>query len=115
MNTTFEFPEPLFETYCFMGSKKKVCLVCGSDKSNSVLRTTTTELFPLCSGCAFKWNFYGYECLKKIKPKTLLWNLIKFKLRHPFYDSIISIYNNLKAIEAWNAKMKRYFKSKKEE
>jgi hypothetical protein len=112
METTFEFPEPLYETYI---CKKKVCLVCGSAKAKSVLRTTTTEIFPICSGCSFGWNFYGYEILKKVKPKQLIWNLVKFKLMHPFYGGLISIYKNLKTIEAWASKMKRYLKSKKEE
>lgn len=116
MKTVFDdlFPEPLFETYCFQGGKKRICLVCGSGKSVSILRTTTTEMFPLCEHCAFRWNFYGYEIFKKIKPKQLLWNIFKFKLRHPFYDSIINIYKNLKVIQAWTAKMKRWAKSRKE-
>ena len=109
------FPEPLWETPHFMGSSKKVCLVCGSAKAKSVLRTTNTEIFPICIGCSFGWNFYGYEILKKVKPKKLLWNLIKFKLCHPFYDGYISIYRNLKVIEAWSTKMKRWTKSKKDE
>lgn len=109
------FPEPLWETPCFMGSKKKICLVCGSAKATSVLRTSSTEIFPICTGCSFNWNFYGYEIFKKIKPKKLIWSLIKFKLTHPFYDGIISIYKNFKTIQAWSSKMKRYLKSKKEE
>lgn len=108
------FPEPLWETPCFMSSKRKICLVCGSAKAISVLRTTTTEIFPICSGCSFNWNFYGYEIFKKIKPKKLIWNLIKFKLIHPFYDNPISIYNNLKTIQIWSNRMKRYLKSRKE-
>lgn len=115
MEAKFEFPEPLYETYCFMGGKKRVCLVCGRGKAVSILRTTTTEIFPLCSGCSFGWNFYGYEIFKKVKPKQLLWNIVKFKFRHPFYDGYISIYKNLKLIEAWAAKMKKYLKPKKEE
>lgn len=108
------FPEPLWETPCFMGSNRKVCLVCGSAKAISVLRTTNKDIFPICNKCSFNWNFYGYEIFKRIKPKKLIWNLIKFKIMHPFYDNPISIYKGLKAAEAWSAKMKRYLKSRKE-
>lgn len=114
MKTVFDdlFPEPLYETYI---TKKKICLVCGSAKAVSVLRTPSTEIFPLCEGCSTRWNFYGYEIFKKVKPKQLLWNLVKFKLLHPFYDGYVSIYKNLKIIEAWSTKMKRWAKSRKEE
>lgn len=117
MKTVFDhlFPDTLFETYVFTHGNKKVCLVCGSRKAKSVLRTITAEIFPICGDCSFNWNFYGYEIFKKIKPKQLLWNLIKFKLTHPFYDGIISIYKNLNVIKEWSTKMKKWAKSRKEE
>lgn len=103
---SFEFPEPLFEVAYCCGNK--VCLVCGSKKATSALRTTTKEIFPLCKDCSFGWNFYSYHILTKIKPKNLILNLIKFKILHPFYGNIIEIYRNLQVIQIWAKKMKKY-------
>jgi NAD-dependent SIR2 family protein deacetylase len=101
----FEFPEPLFEAIFY---SKKVCLVCGQTKASSVLRTTDRELIPLCKSCSSEWNFYGYYILKKIKPKTLILNLIKFKILHPFHDNVVSIYKSMKDIQEWAKKMKKF-------
>jgi transposase-like protein len=115
MKTPFDdlFPETLFEANLLEGTK--VCLACGSRKAVSVLRTIDREVIPICKHCSFNWNFYGYEILKKIKPKKLIWNLIKFKLRHPFIGGWYSIYTQLKVMEVWSARMKRWLKSRKEE
>jgi hypothetical protein len=102
-----EFPEPLWEA-CFFGNKP--CLVCGRNKATSVLRTTSVEIAPICKDCSFNWNFYGYDALKKVKPKQLIFNLLKFKLIHPFCGSIFTIYKDLKRMQAWAAKMKRIMK-----
>jgi len=102
-----EFPEPLWEAW-FYGNKP--CLACGRHKAVSVLRTTTTEIVPICQQCSFNWNFYGYDALKKVKPKQLIFNLIKFKLFHPFCGSIFTIYKDLKRMQAWATKMKRIMK-----
>lgn len=110
MKTPFDdlFPDTLFEScVCY---ENKICLVCGSAKAISTLRTTTITIFPICRNCSFNWNVYGYEVFKKIKPKKLILNIIKFKLTHPFFDSIISIYKNFKVIKSWSTKIKKYLK-----
>jgi hypothetical protein len=107
---SFEFPEPLWEANFF---DNKPCLVCGNDKAVSVLRTIETEIAPICKNCSCNWNFYGYNALKKVKPKQLIFNLIKFKLKHPFCGKIFTIYKDLKKMQAWAAKMKRIMKKYK--
>ena len=102
---SFEFPEPLFESHCY---GNKICLVCGGGKATSALRTTIQEIFPICKDCSFNWNFYGYYILTKIKPKTLILNLIKFKIIHPLYSNIFEIYKNLQVIQTWVKKMRKH-------
>lgn len=102
-----EFPEPLFEALLY---DKKVCLVCGKSKASSVLRTIEKPLIPICKGCASDWNCYGYAILKKVKPKTLILNLFKFKIMNPFYDGWVSIYYQLQDIQSWGKKMKKFMK-----
>jgi len=113
MKTVFDdlFPDPLFESYVI---GNKVCLACGSAKAKTALRTVTAEIIPICGNCSFNWNFYGYEILKNIKPKILICNLIKFKIKHPFYGNPIIIYRGLKVMEEWSIKMKKWIKSRKE-
>ncbi len=117
MKTPFDdlFPEPLFESPYFAHGTRRICLVCGSAKAETTLRTVTTEIFPICGNCSFNWNFYSYDSLKKIKPKQLMWNLAKFKLLHPFYDNPITIYKSLKRIKRWSTKMAAYMKRRKNE
>ncbi len=100
-----DFPEPLFEALLY---DKKICLVCGETKASTVLRTISNPLIPLCKTCSVEWNFYGYSILKRIKPKELIINLIKFKILHPFYGGFFSIYKDLDAIKAWSIKMKKF-------
>jgi hypothetical protein len=104
----FEFPDPLWQAN-FFGNKP--CLACGNHKATSVLRTVDTEIVPICTDCAVGWNFYGYDILKKVKPKTLIFNLFKFKLKHPFCGSVFTIYKDLKRMQAWAARMKRIMKN----
>lgn len=101
----FEFPEPLYESHC---TGKKICLVCGSAKATTALRTTEKEIVPICKACSCNWNFYSYYILTKIKPKTLILNLLKFKILHPLYGGLYSIYQDIKTMQAWSIKMKKF-------
>lgn len=114
MTTPFDdlFPDPLFEANL---ERNKICLTCGKAKATSVLRTVSAEIIPICKDCSTNWNFYGYDILRKIKPKELIWNLVKFKLSHPLTGGWYSIYEQLKVMEVWSAKMKKWLKSRKED
>lgn len=103
------FPEPLFES--FLLPEKKVCLICGLHVAKSVLYTSINmrPLIPLCVDCASQWNAYGYLILKKIKPRTLIRNLLWWKVFHPFQKpSILSIIRDMRGITAWSKKMKKF-------
>jgi hypothetical protein len=105
------FPETLFETYSFTGNR--VCLVCGSNKAESVLRSIDRELVPLCAACSRDWNFHGYNILKKIKPKQLLQSLLVYKLRHWFSaPSVMALCRSLRDLGDWSAKMKRFMRAR---
>lgn len=102
------FPEIVYETYC-ISSKKKPCFVCGSKKAISVLRSVEREIIPLCKDCSFKWNFYSIEVLKAIRPKQLVWNLLKFKLLHWFgVQSLYRTYKDLKVFQEWEKKNRKF-------
>lgn len=103
------FPQPLYETST--GIEKKICLVCGKDKSYSVLRTTSKTIVPLCRDCSTDWNWYGYGILKKINPKTLMRSILKYKLLHWFeVQSIIKCCHDLRDFKAWSQKQKKFLK-----
>lgn len=103
-NGTFQFPEPLFESWLI---ENKVCLVCGTTKASSCLRTTSKFIIPICNFCSSEWNFHGYYILRRIKPKKLFWNIFKYKLSclRPSWFSVIKDISNLLN---WSKKMKRY-------
>jgi len=101
----FDFPEPLFESH-LQGSR--MCLVCARNLADSVLRTTSREVVPLCKDCAADWNIYGYEILRRIKPKRLIKRTLLFKLQHPFQPSARSIVRDIRGLQGWAAKMKRW-------
>lgn len=106
-------PEILFETG--QVQKNQVCLVCGGDKATSGLFSIAQikVLIPICTGCSFRMNFYGMpSVLKKIDQKTLLKNILKYKLLHWFSTpSLLTIYYNLQEIKKWSAKMKKIMKT----
>jgi hypothetical protein len=86
-----------------------MCLVCASKYAESVLRTTEKEIVPLCTDCAADWNFHGYSILKRIKPSRLIWRTVQFKMLHPFQKpSLMSIWQDIKALQEWAAKMKKW-------
>jgi hypothetical protein len=104
--------DPLYETYYF--PKPKICLVCGRDKAVSGLHSICRNriIVPLCSNCSFNYNFHGISILNKIKPKELIYNLIKYKFFHWFSSpSLLEIYADLQEFKAWEIKMKRIMKS----
>jgi len=102
-----DFPEPLYET-TFLQSRR-MCLVCARKFAESVLRTTVKEIVPLCKDCAVDWNFYGYLILKRIKPSRLIWRTLVFKILHPFQPpSLRTIWQDIKNLQAWGAKMKKW-------
>lgn len=108
MQSNFEFPDPLYQAN-FFGNKP--CLACGKYKAVSVLRTVEEEIVPICENCSVNWNFYGYDALKKFKPKELIFNLIKFKILHPLCGSTYTIYRDLKKMNTWAVRMKRIMKN----
>jgi hypothetical protein len=101
----FDFPEPLFESHL---QDERMCLVCARNLASSVLRTPSKEIVPLCSSCATDWNIYGYNILRRIKPGRLLKRAVLFKLRHPLRPSIRTITRDIKSLQNWAAKMRRW-------
>jgi hypothetical protein len=104
-----EIPDPLYETFIW---RQSPCLACGKDKAVNVLRTSSVEIVPICVACTTRWRLYGYGMLKSIKPSTLVWNLLKFKLRHPFYCSWFKILNDLVLLRLRSTEMLKYLKKK---
>jgi hypothetical protein len=101
-------PEPLFEVVQMPAPK--VCLRCGRERATSLLYSSLgmRPVLPLCSNCAADWNVAGYHILKDMNAKTLLWELMKFKLRHPFgRPSIFEIRDDLQNLQRWVRKMQR--------
>ncbi|MBI3823229.1 MAG: hypothetical protein HY289_11200 [Planctomycetes bacterium] len=102
-----EFPDPLYESPYLQ--TRRMCLVCAQKHAESVLRTTDREIVPLCKDCAADWNIYGYLILKRIKPGRLIWRTLVFKTLHPFQQpSLRIIWQDMKALQAWAAKMKKW-------
>jgi len=85
-----------------------MCLVCARALAGSVLRTTNREVVPLCQDCATDWNIYGYEILKRIKPMRLLKRTVLFKLRHPLRPSLRTILRDIKGLQDWAGKMRKW-------
>jgi len=107
-----DLPEPLFEANLH---QRKVCLVCARKQAEMVLRTTTTEVVPICGDCSIDWNIYGYEILKRIKPAQLVKRLLLFKLLHPFQrPSMRAIWRDIDGLKVWAAKMKKWMRSPSE-
>ena len=106
------FPKPLYET--LMGADQKICLVCGKDKAYSTLRTIEKPILYLCRPCAADWNSYGYYILKRINPKSLMQNIIKYKVLHWFeVQSFIKCWYDLKEFRQWSEKQKKFLKKDK--
>jgi hypothetical protein len=103
---TMEFPEPLYES--FLLPRPKLCLVCGSKKAHTVLRSATRDVCPLCKDCGADWNLYGYYVLKRIKPAKLLLNIGWFKLGHWFQPSFLAIWRDVKSFKQWGEHMKKF-------
>ena len=100
-------PEPLFESYYM--PKRHVCLRCGKARATSLLYTPMgmRPVLPMCKDCATDWNWYGYYALKRIQPKSLIWNLIKFKFWHPFSrPSGFDLYRDIRNMLRWVRKMR---------
>jgi hypothetical protein len=100
-------PEPLFEAPLDVS---KVCLRCGQQRATSLLRSAgdMQPVLPLCASCAAEWNLYGYQALKHIRPRSLLWNLAKYKLRHPFgRPSTTELIRDVRNLLRWVSKMTR--------
>lgn len=101
-------PEPLFE--CHYMTKRHVCLRCGKKQAVSILYTPidTRSVLPLCKDCVSDWRLYGYYAIKSIKTKSLIWNLIKFKLWHLFSNpSVFDIYTDIQNMLRWIRKMRQ--------
>jgi hypothetical protein len=104
------FPQPLYETT--IDANNKVCLICGKDKAIGVLRTIQKPIIPICKECIINWNWYGYNILKKINPKTLMQNIIKYKVMHWFkIQSIIRCYYDLRDFQIWSKRQKKFLKT----
>jgi transposase-like protein len=101
-----EFPEPLYES--FFLRKPKLCLVCGRNKAETVLRNTGRDVCPLCKDCGADWNIYGYNVLKRIKAMKLLRNICLFKLGHWFQPSALTIWGDIKSFKQWGQHMKKF-------
>ena len=98
-------PEPLYES--FLLPSPKVCLVCGRQPANSALYSGTRLVVPLCKQCAADWNVYGYDILKKVKPKQLVVQLTKYKAMHLWRrPGLIEIVRDVAAMVRWSKKMK---------
>ena len=101
-------PEPLFESVHL--PTPKVCLRCGRERATSLLYSPLgmQPVLPLCPSCAADWNFAGYRILRGVKPRTLLWNVLKFKLWHPLSrPSVLEIRTDLRNLNRWVRKMQR--------
>jgi hypothetical protein len=101
-----DFPEPLFETSL---EGKRLCLVCARKHASRALWTVRRPVVPLCDDCRADWNLYGYLILKKIKPASLISNILKFKLHHPFQSpSLLTVWRDVRRFQEWAQKMKKY-------
>ena len=101
-------PEPLFESFAV--PDPKVCLRCGQERATSLLYSPIgmQPVLPLCARCAVDWNASSYSILKGIHPKTLLWRLFTFKVKHPFSrPSAVELYRDVQNMLRWVRKMKR--------
>lgn len=101
-------PEPLFESIHM--PQPHICLCCGHKWATTVLITPIgmRAVVPICESCSIRWNFYGYYALKKIRPKKVLWQLLKFKARNLWrHPSFVDIYNDVKSMIRWSRKMSR--------
>jgi hypothetical protein len=102
-------PEPLYESSLL--PTPKACLVCGRRRAQSALYAGTRLVVPLCKDCAADWNAYGYDILKKVRPKQLVWRLAKYKAFHPFSrPGLAEIYRDVAAMAQWSKKMKAIMK-----
>jgi len=103
-----DFPEPLFESGLH---QPKICLVCARSHATRALRTIGREIVPICAGCSSDWNLYGYEILKRIKPRRLIQRLLLFKLLHPFRPpSWRTIFRDLGTLKEWARRMKKWMR-----
>jgi hypothetical protein len=103
-----DLPDPLFESGLH---QRKVCLVCAKQPAETVLRTTTAEIVPICRDCSIDWNIYGYEILKRIKPPQLIKGLLLFKLLHPFQQpTIMTLRRDIGGLQSWAGKMKKWMR-----
>ena len=101
-------PEPLFESFDLPTAK--VCLRCGQRQAVSILCSSTTmqPVLPLCATCAAEWNFGGYQILKGMDPKKLLWRLMMYKVKRPFRGpSILETKTDVRNLMRRVRKMKR--------
>jgi len=105
----FEFPEPLWEAH-LQTKRKKLCLVCSQEWAVMALRGDNSEIVPICKGCSADWNFYGYEILKRIKPKRLITRTLWFKLKHPFSCSLWDVWKDVQGLQKWVKKMRKWIK-----
>jgi hypothetical protein len=102
-------PEPLYESVLL--PTPKVCLVCACRPAHSALYAGTRLIVPLCKDCAADWNAYGYDTLKRVRPKELVWRLAKYKALHPFRrPGLAEIYKDVAAMAQWSKKMKAIMK-----
>lgn len=100
-----EIPQLLYESVYL--TERKLCLVCGSKEAKSVLRTSSNEVCPLCEDCSFRWNFYRYSILKKIKIGQLLKRVLWYKLFH-WNPSILTIWRDLTRFKDWSEHIKQF-------
>ncbi len=102
-------PEPLYES--FLLSSPKVCLVCACRPAYSALYSGTRLIVPLCVECAADWNAYGYDILKRVRPKQLVLRLAKYKALHLFgRPGLMEIYKDVAVMAQWSKKMKAILK-----
>jgi len=103
-------PEPLYES--FLLPTPKVCLICACRPAISALYSGTRLIVPLCKECAADWNAYGYDILKRVRPKQLVLRLAKYKAIHPLgRPGLIEICTDVAAMAKWSKKMKAIMKS----
>ena len=82
--------------------------------AHSALYAGTRLIVPLCQECAADWNAYGYDILKRVRPKQLVWRLAKYKALHLFgRPTLKEIYRDVAAMAQWSKKMKAIMKSMK--
>ena len=97
-------PAPLYETGP-TSMPNHVCLACGKRPVFSTLRTSSSQepVVLLCRSCSVDWNFYGYNTLKRIRPKSLIWQLSKWFLANPFKRYVV--WNDLRRFLNWQRSM----------